>query len=643
MSIKKDPSSKKQQGLRGRYWFDNVMSRGMLSLIGFLAVVTSAFIIIFALVVWATRIFPEMNFFEIFWLSIFRTLNSGLMGDGRMGIIYFILALISALVSILITSLLIGLLTSGIDQKIRALQKGRSKVIEKDHTIILGWSEMIFAIISNLAEAGRGRKKNTIVIMGDREKVSMDDEIRERIELPRNLKIVCRQGNPVSVNDLKIVNIPDSKSVIILEDSDSRLVKTLLAINNTIGGMGQSSVAIVAMMKKYRNLNTAQIAGQGRARFVLNKKFIAELIAHTCYQPGLSIVYNDLLSFEGDEINMKNIKELSGITFKDSLFMFEKCSVIGIESAGIVKLNPSMDTIIEATDRIIAICANENELKVDDAQAYVSDENIIEPGVKTGLKEESILILGWNDSGKIIINELDNYIVDGTKISILADSKMVDAIRDKIQQCDEPGIFDISVKNAKLDFLSGDITDYELLENIVLKNNFNHIVVLAYNALALQEADSITLMTLVHLRDIAEKNNLSFSITSEILDVSNRELAKVAKVNDFIVSERLSSLFLSQLSENRQLGPVFDDLLSDYGSEIYLKNIAGYVKTGTAVNYATLVKAASNKNEVAIGYKIAAQEAYENRNFGIYLNPEKSSEIIFDEKDSIIVISEEIL
>ena len=216
MSDKKDPSLKKQQGSKGRYWFDNIMSRGTLSLIGFLAVVTTAFIIIFSLVLWATRIFPEMNFFEIFWLSLFRTINSGLMGDGKIGILYFILALISALVSILITSLLIGLLTSGIDQKIRALQKGRSKVIEKGHTIILGWSEMIFTIISNLAEAGKGRKKNTIVIMGDREKVSMDDEIRERLDLPHNVKIVCRQGNPVSVNDLKIVNIPDSKSVIIL-------------------------------------------------------------------------------------------------------------------------------------------------------------------------------------------------------------------------------------------------------------------------------------------------------------------------------------------------------------------------------------------------------------------------------------------
>ena len=417
----------------------------------------------------------------------------------------------------------------------------------------------------------------------------------------------------------------------------------MLAINNTVGDMEKSGVTIVAMIKKYRNLNTAQIAGQGRARFVLNKKFIAELIAHTCYQPGLSIVYSDLLSFEGDEINMKNLEELSGMTFKDSLFSFDKCSVIGIESEGIVKLNPPMDRIIAGKDRIIAVCANENELKVAAAREHVSDENIIEPPVKTGLKEENILILGWNDSGKIIINELDNYIVEGTKISILADSKMVDAIRDKIRHCDEPGVFDISVKNAKLDFLSGDITDYELLEDIVLKNDFNHIVVLAYNSLAIQEADSITLMTLVHLRDIAEKNNLSFSITSEILDVSNRELAKVAKVNDFIVSERLSSLFLSQLSENSQLGPVFDDLLSDYGSEIYLKNITGYVKTGTPVNYATLVKAASNKNEAAIGYKIAAQEAYENKNFGIYLNPEKSSEVIFDEKDSIIVISEEIL
>ncbi len=645
MNEKKDTSLKKSPGNRLRYRFDNIMSRGTLSLIGFLAVITVIFILIFALVLWLTRIFPDMNFFELFWLSLFRTLNTGMMGDGRIGTLYFILSLISALVSILITSILIGVLVSGIDQRIRTLQKGRSRVIEKGHTIILGWSEMIFAIIANLVQAGKSGKKNIIVIMGNREKVKMEDEIREKLILPRNVSIVCRQGDPVSVNDLKIVNLSDSKSIIIIEDSDFRVVKTLLAINNSVKDIQGGQLNIVAAMKKFRNLNTAKIAaGRDRAKFILNKKFIAELIAHTCHQPGLSVVYNDLLSFEGDEINMKCIGELAGRTFRDILFVFENCSVIGIESGGIVKLNPPMDTLLSENDRIIAISASESAISISADYKNSFDESAITaPHGRHEHEHEDILILGWNDSGKIIINELDNYIAEGTRITIAAKPELIEKIIDSDKSCTSSSIIDIEVKNARLDFIKSDITDYDMLKDMVVNGGFDHVVVLSYNTLEMQEADSITLMVLVHLRDIAEKNNLVFSITSEILDISNRELAKVAKVNDFIVSERLSSLFLSQLSENEKLNPVFEDLLSDSGSEIYLKKITGYIKTGSPVNFNTLVRAASLKDEVAIGYKIADEEAIESKNFGIYLNPPKSISVVFAEKDSVIVVSEEIL
>ncbi|MHB1347341.1 MAG: CASTOR/POLLUX-related putative ion channel, partial [Candidatus Humimicrobiaceae bacterium] len=171
---------------------------------------------------------------------------------------------------------------------------------------------------------------------------------------------------------------------------------------------------------------------------------------------------------------------------------------------------------------------------------------------------------------------------------------------------------------------------------------YSHIVVLAYQNIDMQGADSITLMTLIHLRDIAEKNNKRFSITSEILDIQNRDLAKVAKVNDFIVSEKLTSLFLAQLSEYEFLDPVFEDLLSDFGSEIYLKNIKNYIQTDSAMDFYTVVEAASRKNDVAIGYKIVSEESMENKNFGIYINPKKSSVIKFSDNDSLIVLSENI-
>ena len=53
--------------------------------------------------------------------------------------------------------------------------------------------------------------------------------------------------------------------------------------------------------------------------------------------------------------------------------------------------------------------------------------------------------------------------------------------------------------------------------------------------------DAKTLVTLLHLRDMAQKDETPFSIVSEMLDLRNRELAEATQVDDFIVSGTCSS------------------------------------------------------------------------------------------------------
>ena len=69
----------------------------------------------------------------------------------------------------------------------------------------------------------------------------------------------------------------------------------------------------------------------------------------------------------------------------------------------------------------------------------------------------------------------------------------------------------------------------------------------------------MTLVTLLHLRDIEEKHGDTFSVVSEMLDARNQKLAEVTGTDDFIVSENLVSLLLAQLAENKALAAVFED------------------------------------------------------------------------------------
>ena len=65
--------------------------------------------------------------------------------------------------------------------------------------------------------------------------------------------------------------------------------------------------------------------------------------------------------------------------------------------------------------------------------------------------------------------------------------------------------------------------------------DFDHIIVMSYTHLPIQEADSQTLICLLHLRNIAEAAGKDLNIVSEMMDLRNRELAQVARADDFIV------------------------------------------------------------------------------------------------------------
>jgi hypothetical protein len=140
---------------------------------------------------------------------------------------------------------------------------------------------------------------------------------------------------------------------------------------------------------------------------------------------------------------------------------------------------------------------------------------------------------------------------------------------------------------------------------------------------------------------MAQKDETPFSIVSEMLDLRNRELAEATKVDDFIVSEHLVSLMMSQLSENAELMDVFTDIFDPEGAEIYLKPVGDYVVTGESVNFYTVVEAARRRGETALGHRITSEANDAGKSYGVHTNPKKSEQVTFAVEDKIIVIAED--
>ncbi len=156
----------------------------------------------------------------------------------------------------------------------------------------------------------------------------------------------------------------------------------------------------------------------------------------------------------------------------------------------------------------------------------------------------------------------------------------------------------------------------------------------------MQDADAQTLISLLHIRRITEETGKDMKIVSEMLDMRNRDLAEVTKADDFIVSDKLISLLMSQVSENKFLMRVFEDLFNSEGSEIYLKPMSDYIKQGEKVDFYTILESAKRKGHTAIGYRIASLAHDSHKSYGIVVNPAKSKQMSFDKMDRIIVLAE---
>ncbi len=619
---------------RLRYAFDNLMSKGTIAMIGWLALITLLVTLAVSAIVWLTRIASEPSFPDQFWAYLTLALDTDAWTD--QGWSFRLAGLTIAFTGIFVTSILVGLLATGIANKIEDLRKGRSKVIERGHTVILGWSEQVFPIISELLVANENQPKSCIVILGAKGKVEMEEEIKDKVGDSGRTRIVSRRGNPMEMTDLGIVSLHTAKSIIILapysDDPDSSVIKTMLAITRSPDRRPEP-YHIVAEIHDPKNLEVARIVARDEVELVLTGALIARITAQTCCQSGLSVAYTELLDFAGDEIYFKAEPGLVGKTFGEALLAYEDSAVIGLcPREGQPKLNPPMSTPIGDGDQIIAISEDDDTIVLSGREDLEINDDAIRIAQSTELKPEHTLILGWNWRAPSIINELDHYVAPGSTATLVAD--FADGEAQIRQHCTQ-------IKNQTITFQQRDTTDRRTLDEL-LSGTCDHVILLPYSdTLDVQQADARTLITLLHLRDIADHTGYSYSIVSEMLDIRNRNLAEVAQADDFVVSDRLISLVMSQISENKALGAVFADLFDPEGSEIYLKPAANYVEPGKPVNFYSVMEAAKRQGETALGYRVLAQANDASRAYGVVLNPDKSVPVTFAEQDRIIVLAEE--
>ena len=629
-------ASKISLGKRIRYAIDNSFGKsGVFALYMLIAIaIASSLVVIIKyglylfpfLLPEGTAPLPAMNF-ETFWGSFASVLGKGgeaSWADRIIGLLYWFIAIVSGGT---VTGFLVGLINAALTE----IKKGRSPIIAQNHTLILGWSNRIFPILKELEEAGLNqRKKPTVVIFANKTREFMEQQIKNNAGALKRLDVVTRMGDLNSLNELKRTNLGTSKSIIILDEvssSDAGAVNTVFAVKALSTNPQQKLIVEIDDKNVAQSLATAT---KGQVIPVRSHDIIARVTAQASRQPGLAAVILDLLDFGGDEIYFQSVPALAGKTYKEALVSFNEASIIGLAHAdGTVELNPKMTTKLKADDKVIAVAED------DDKVVYTGPTDLVAKAKPTAAKvparkPEHMLVIGWSAMGRTILSELAPFMVKGSTVHIIAK-------KDYVKKSETENLNFGSLKTT-FAYTSGDINDMTIAASA---KHYDQILVLGYRkGVTVADADALTMLSMLQLNQLFEQDGNGVEPTrlvAEIIDSSKAEIARVAAVDDLVVSDKLAALLMTQISENEALAPVFTDLFDADGASINLKPVEHFVKLGKEITFGEIVAAVAAHGDSAIGIRIAANSTKDGST-GVELNPSKHTVYKPAAGDGIVVI-----
>ena len=614
---------------RLRYRFDNALTRGITLILVWLGLIVLAVILVVAFIVWIWGIGPgdrSVPYVESAWLALTRTLDPGTFGADEGGR-FRILMLIVTLAGLFVLAVVIGLVSNAIDRRLELLRQGRSLVVETGHTLILGYSPKVPAIERELVEANLSRRKPAIVILGAMTPNDVHDSIREQgIDL-HNTRLVVRSGNPASLDDLARMNASHARSVIIVAPEDE--AADSIVVKNTFGISFDSTPTIAEVSDTYVAQALVEIGGGGLLT-VNPLGTVASITARVLRTSGLGVVYEDILDFRGDEIYTTDIPTAHvGRPFRDLLLASTRSSVIGLVREGEVLAVPPFDTIIAEGDQAIAISADDSSLVLDRAPQDSPSQTTT---VAIPRSLERTLVIGWSRLGTRICLDNEEHVLEGSELTLLVDADLHDV--NSIER-------ELGLQRQRVRIELGNPVHRSRIDAVLSAGPYHHILVLAEREkLSHQEADARALLALLHIRRWLDEHLGDAprpNLVGELLDVNDEIIGQVAKPDDFIVSERLVSLALTQLSENPAIYPILRQLLNAEGVHLYILD-RSTLPLHEIETFNDVVIAVLRAGAIAIGIQQVQVSPDGAAETSISLNPDKSVPLALGPHDRVVIL-----
>eukprot|EP00873_Tetraselmis_striata_P002629 jgi/Tetstr1/422893/TSEL_013677.t1 len=529
------------------------------------------------------------------------------------------MGLVVSIGGMLVTALMLGIVSDAIGDKVDQMKKGKAEVLENNHTLILGWSDKLYALIKELANANESIGGSAIVIMSERDKEEMEEDIdAQELDL-RGSRVICRTGNPLLSVDLNKVSVHTARAIVVLaqmRDGNSadladafslRIVMSLMSLHQSLpGGLCGHIVCEVCDIDNEPLIE--MVASSHHVETVVAHDVIGRLMIQSRRQPGLASVWEGILGFDDNEFYAARWPTLVGKRFSEVLVSFPDAIPVGLVQGTEhpkVLLNPHDDYELTEDDQLLVLAEDDDTYTPADAPQLAPTRPL--PKYTEKPTKEKILFLGWRRDMDDMIDVLDDFVCKDSELWLYSEVPL-DMRKELLMK---GGLDPDDLKNLKLifmeDCLHGEMTDRYALQAATLllvrdiQSQHSRAEHGSLSPELLRRAESENLPWYHKLKNCHAVDRCI--VISEILDSRTRNLINELNISEYVMSNEIISMALAMVSENASVNQILKELFTEVGNELYVFTANRYLYPGETISFFELIARARERAEIVLGYK----------------------------------------
>ncbi len=587
------------------------------------------------------------------WWAFLRLTDPGYLGDDTGSWQRIVATFLTISGYVVFMGTLVAILTRWLIAKMEDLERGLTPVTLKNHIVILGWSAQTPPLVAELFNSsGRVKRflekfntqKLRLVVLAEE---AGADKLHQLMSEPglgsRANQVILRSGYAIQPEALQRVACLEAAAVIIpcqghdersLVTSDVETAKALLSIAVQARHAHAALPLVIAEIQDMRKISVIERAYPGAVEVVAGDVTISRLIVQNVLHPGLSEVYNELLTAgEGNEIFVRNGESVAGLTLGELAAQRPCAIVLGLlhpasaNNRWQVNLLAPSDTVICREDRVVLLARDYSHTGLrQKTKPLTRIERSVPTREKVTADIHRVLVLGWNRRVPSLVAEFASY--EDRKFEL--DMVSIIPLEERLQELARYGV--------NLEPVCGRLLEGEYMVAEELKKlnpaTYHTVIFLSSDRIGTgEEADARAMVGYLQLEDILSRSVERPQVIMELSDPHNRSLM-YGHQSEILISPMILSHILAQVALRRELRVVLDDLFTVGGPEIQFHDPAEYALS-EPMDFQALEKVVAARGKIALGvFRVAADEHGRH----VLMNPPREQVLELCEGDRLVVL-----